>query len=90
MEAILEDKDKGVGSLSSYAIVGHVIHVNLRDNQLAQKRAIGQILLLSKNCRTVVNKTATIDNTYRNFTMELLAGDEDYLVTVKENGSSFK
>ncbi len=90
LDAVLEDEAAGVTGLNSYANVGHVIHVNLRDNQLPQKRAIGEILLLHKNCRTVVNKTTGIDNTFRNFSMELLAGEEDYLVTVKENGTSFK
>jgi tRNA (guanine37-N1)-methyltransferase len=41
-------------------------------------------------CRTVVNKTQTIDNTYRNFQMELLCGEADYQVTVKENGVTYE
>ena len=42
-----------------------------------------------KNLLTVVNKTDNIDNTYRNFEMELLAGKDDLNVTAKENGCSF-
>ena len=36
----------------------------------------------------MVNKVAPIDNTYRNFSMEVLAGEEreEYTVTVKHNG----
>ena len=86
----MSDESRGISSLSSYASVGHVIHVNLRENQLPQGRAVGQILLLNKNCRTVVNKVAAIDSEFRNFRMQLLAGEEDYLVTVKENGFTFK
>jgi tRNA (guanine37-N1)-methyltransferase len=41
-------------------------------------------------CRTVVNKVQTIDNTYRNFQMELLCGEADYQVTVKENGVTYE
>jgi tRNA (guanine37-N1)-methyltransferase len=40
--------------------------------------------------RTVVNKVNEIDNTYRNFAFEVLAGETDTLVTVKENNCEFK
>lgn len=39
--------------------------------------------------RTVVNKTNNIDETYRFFKMELLAGDNDLIAEVKENGCRF-
>ena len=42
-----------------------------------------------KNIRTVVNKTNNIDNTFRFFKMDLLAGDDDMMATVKENGCTF-
>ena len=51
---------------------------------------IGQILLQLPNVKTVVNKTNEINNTYRNFTMEVLAGNDDFHVTVKENYVSFQ
>lgn len=51
----------------------------------------GQVLLdKNKHIQSVVNKTETIDNTYRNFKMELLAGVDDMNVTVKENGCLFQ
>lgn len=40
--------------------------------------------------KTVVNKTSNIDNTYRNFEFELLAGVPEYKTTVKEHGFAFK
>ena len=46
---------------------------------------IGEALLLTKQIRTVVNKTSTIDNTYRNFAMELLAGEKDFQGGTKQN-----
>lgn len=79
------------GIVSGYSIVGHIIHLNLKDELLAYKHIIGQVLLDKHNyIRTVVNKLNTIDNTFRNFQMEVLAGDEDTVTTVKENGVSFK
>lgn len=53
--------------------------------------SLGQVLL-DKNppIRTVVNKTGSIDETFRTFHMELLAGDDDMICTVGESGCSFK
>lgn len=51
----------------------------------------GQVIL-DKNptIKTVVNKTSEIDNTFRNFKMELLAGEETYITQTKENGFVFE
>uniref|UniRef100_A0A1B0FCA8 tRNA (guanine(37)-N1)-methyltransferase n=1 Tax=Glossina morsitans morsitans TaxID=37546 RepID=A0A1B0FCA8_GLOMM len=86
-KAILPQETDG---LTSYSCIGHVVHINLKDNLLDYKNIIGQILLDKVHgCRTVVNKTAAINNTYRNFQLELLCGEPDYLVEAKENGSCF-
>ena len=42
------------------------------------------------NIQTVVNKTDAIDGTFRFFKMELLAGEDNLVATVKENGCTFK
>lgn len=76
---------------SSFSQIGHIIHLNLRDHLLDYRYLIGQVLLDKiKNCTTVVNKSKIIDNTYRVFSMELLAGKEDFTVTVKENNCIFQ
>lgn len=78
-------------NVSGYSITGHVVHFNLKPCHEPYKKLIGEVILDKlKTVRTVVNKTNTIDNVYRFFKMELVAGDDDMIVTVKENGCSFK
>ncbi|KAL5290944.1 TRMT5 family protein [Megaselia abdita] len=84
LKSILPENEEGV---SSYSKIGHIIHINLRDQLLPFKEIIGEILLDKiPGCESVVNKTNSIDNTFRNFQLELICGKEDYLVEVKENG----
>ncbi|CAL7943684.1 unnamed protein product [Xylocopa violacea] len=76
---------------TSYSLVGHIVHLNLRDMHLPYKTVIGQIYLDAiPNARTVVNKTNSINTTFRNFTMEILAGDKDTITTIKENGCTYE
>lgn len=88
LRAVLPEKQE---SLTSFSRIGHILHVNLRDHQLPYKRLIGEVLRDKVvGCRAVVNKSQTIDNTYRNFQLELLCGDPEYQVEVKENGVIFE
>ncbi|XP_014211772.1 tRNA (guanine(37)-N1)-methyltransferase [Copidosoma floridanum] len=81
---------KDVEVPTSYSIIGHILHMNLRKELLPFKKAIGQIFLdKTPNIKTVVNKLDIIDNTYRNFAMEILAGEENTVVSVKENGVTY-
>lgn len=88
LKAILPtDQDQ----LTSFSRVGHIIHLNLRDHLLEYKQIIAEILReKTVGVRTIVNKSQGIDNTYRNFQLELLAGEADYKVEVKENGITFE
>lgn len=43
-----------------------------------------------KNCRTVINKRDIIENQFRNLSFELLAGEENYVTKVRENGLTFE
>ncbi|XP_033736255.1 tRNA (guanine(37)-N1)-methyltransferase-like [Pecten maximus] len=82
---------KELGIVSGYSIVGHIIHLNLKEELCDYRQIIGQVLLDKNNyIRTVVNKLNNIDNTFRNFQMEVIAGEDDTITTVKENGVSFK
>jgi tRNA (guanine37-N1)-methyltransferase len=77
-------------SVSSYSRVGHVIHLNLREELSPYKFLIGQVLLDKiPNVRTVVNKSSNINSTYRFFEMELLAGVNETEVEVVECGCKF-
>lgn len=49
-------------------------------------------VLLEKNVklRTIVNKLGSIDNEYRVFDMEVIAGDEDTVTEVQQQGHRFQ
>ncbi|XP_062850955.1 tRNA (guanine(37)-N1)-methyltransferase [Trichomycterus rosablanca] len=82
---------EGQDVTSAFSRVGHIAHMNLRDHQLPYKNLIGQVII-DKNpgVTSVVNKTNTIYNTYRNFQMEVLAGENNMVAKVKENGVAYE
>ncbi|XP_075874178.1 tRNA (guanine(37)-N(1))-methyltransferase isoform X2 [Nelusetta ayraudi] len=88
LEAVLP---QGQDVTSSFSRVGHIAHMNLRDHQLPYKNLIGQVIM-DKNpgVTCVVNKTNMIDSTYRNFKMQVLAGEENMVAKVKENGVTYE
>jgi tRNA (guanine37-N1)-methyltransferase len=78
-------------AVKGYSQVGHIAHFNLKEDQLEYKYLIGQVLLDKiKIVKTVVNKVNSIDNTYRNFSLEILAGEHNTNVQCKENNCMFK
>lgn len=82
---------EGIDVPSSFETVGHVAHVNLRDEHEPFKSLIGHVIL-EKNVhiRTVVNKVGSIDNTFRFFNMEVIAGENLTKVKVYEEGCQFE
>lgn len=77
----------GQPDAAGYSLVGHILHLNLREHLEPYKGLIGQVYLDKvKNVTCVVNKAQTIENTFRNFSMEVLAGEPQTKVEVKENG----
>ena len=81
-------------SLSSWSVVGHIIHLNLKEHLLPYKTLIGNVLLdKNPSVRLVVNKTSEIESEFRVFPMEILASkslEETTLVEVKASGCIFK
>ncbi|GKT36294.1 tRNA (guanine(37)-N(1))-methyltransferase, eukaryotic like protein [Aduncisulcus paluster] len=74
----------------SFDLVGHVAHLNLADEWLPMKYVIGKSLIDKlSTVRTVVNKTSSITDEFRVFPMELLAGIDDTVAVVKEEGFRF-
>ncbi|KAK0550964.1 tRNA(m(1)G37)methyltransferase [Tilletia horrida] len=68
------------GTPTSFTIIGHIAHLNLRDEFLPYRFLIGDVIL-EKNTRairTVVNKLDSIDAQFRFFEMELLAGAPEF------------
>ncbi|KAK1339266.1 hypothetical protein QTO34_019946 [Cnephaeus nilssonii] len=82
---------EGQDVTSGFSRVGHIAHLNLRDHQLPFKHLIGQVMI-DKNpgITLAVNKINNIDNTYRNFQMEVLYGEENMMTKVRENNYTYE
>lgn len=81
----------GVEVPGSFETVGHIAHLNLRDEVADYKHMIGRVLL-DKNprLRTVINKVGSIDSEFRVPEWELLAGDTSLETEVRQHGIPFK
>ncbi|KAI7737786.1 hypothetical protein M8C21_011961 [Ambrosia artemisiifolia] len=76
---------------SSFETVGHIIHLNLRDEHLPYKNLIAKVVL-DKNkpkIQTVVNKIDAINNDFRTMQLEVLAGNHSLVTRLVENGLHF-
>lgn len=75
---------------TSFTLAGHLAHLNLKSEYMPYKNIIGEVILSKfPNIRTVVNKTNNIISEFRTFEMEILAGEDDFIVTQKESGCKF-
>ncbi|KAI4124535.1 MAG: hypothetical protein LQ338_004746 [Usnochroma carphineum] len=92
MTAILPDSEQDEIPVG-FSVVGHVAHLNLRDQYLPYKSLIASVLM-DKNpiIRTVINKIDDVgeDNEFRTFRYEVLAGPDDMNVEVREQDCVFK
>jgi tRNA G37 N-methylase Trm5 len=92
MQLLKEILPDGMTVPTAYESVGHIAHLNLREEHLAFRHIIAQVVL-DKNkprIRTVVNKTDAIHSKYRTMQLELLAGNSSLVTTVVEHGLSFR
>lgn len=77
---------------SAFEVAGTLAHVNLREDCLPYRKIIGQVIL-DKNqprLKTIVNKVGSIVNEFRTFPMEVIAGENNTEVEVKEEGCRFR
>jgi len=75
-EASITSTNNGTDIPSSFEAVGHLAHLNLREELWPYKFIIGRVILdKNKSMKVVVNKVGTIQNEFRTFPMELLAAD---------------
>ncbi|KAK4560819.1 tRNA(m(1)G37)methyltransferase [Recurvomyces mirabilis] len=92
ISSILSEDEQGEIP-SGFSQVGHVAHLNLRDEYLKYKSLIAEILI-DKNpgVSTVINKIDDVgeENEYRTFRYEVLAGPDDLNVTISEENCTFK
>ncbi|GMI42902.1 hypothetical protein TrCOL_g9228 [Triparma columacea] len=91
LRTIITDKDVEIPT--SFESVGHIAHMNLRDNVLPYKYVVGKVIMDKNTPITkVITKVGTIETEFRTFSMECIAGqdDGDYVVEVKEEGNRFK
>nr|GMD58034.1 tRNA (guanine(37)-N1)-methyltransferase 1 [Ipomoea batatas] len=88
LEAILPE---GMIVPSSFETVGHIAHLNLRDEHLPYKKLIAKVVLDKNKARiqTVVNKIDAIHSDYRTMQLEILAGNHSLVTRVIENGVHF-
>ncbi|RLN22442.1 tRNA (guanine(37)-N1)-methyltransferase 1 [Panicum miliaceum] len=89
LEALLPE---GIIIPTGFETVGHIAHLNLRDEHLPYKKLIAQVVL-DKNkpkIQTVVNKTDAIQNDYRTMQLEVLAGNGSLRTMVIESGLHFQ
>ncbi|EFJ46503.1 hypothetical protein VOLCADRAFT_81828 [Volvox carteri f. nagariensis] len=81
----------GVDAPSSFETIGHIAHLNLRDEQLPYRHLIGTVLLdKNPHLKTVVNKLGSIENQYRVFEMEVIAGEKKLETEVTQHGARFR
>ena len=74
---------------SGFETIGHIAHLNLRENQFPWKYLIGQVIReKTKEIKTVVNKKDKLHNEYRTPELELISGDLNYETVVHEEGTN--
>ncbi|KAK4905951.1 hypothetical protein LTR28_000682, partial [Elasticomyces elasticus] len=92
ISAILPEDELGEVP-SGFNLVGHVAHLNLRDAYLPYKHILGAVILdKNSGVRSVINKIDDVgeENAFRTFNYEVIAGEDDMNVEVKEGDCLFR
>ncbi|WEW58592.1 tRNA(m(1)G37)methyltransferase [Emydomyces testavorans] len=91
ISAILPEDDLSETPVG-FSQVGHIAHLNLRDQYLPYRHLIAEILKdKNPSVRTVINKIDDVGATseFRTFAFEVLAGENDTNVVAHEQGCEF-
>ncbi|KAI1978884.1 tRNA(m(1)G37)methyltransferase [Ophidiomyces ophidiicola] len=91
ISSILPEADAGEAPVG-FSQVGHIAHLNLRDQFLPYRHLIAEILKdKNSNVRTVINKIDDVGATseFRTFAFEVLAGENDTNVIAHEQDCEF-
>ncbi|QLL33383.1 hypothetical protein HG536_0E02940 [Torulaspora globosa] len=77
---------------TGFTVVGHIAHLNLRQEFKPFAALIGQVILDKNNkIETVVDKVSSIATQFRTFPMQVIAGrDSDLVVEQKESNCTFR
>ena len=71
-----------------FETAGHVLHLNLRQEQLPHRHLIAQVLLdKTPRARTVVHKNGEVGGTFRTLPLELIGGAADYRVPLRHGAA---
>ncbi|KAI5147966.1 tRNA (guanine37-N1)-methyltransferase [Enteropsectra breve] len=62
--------------VSAFEIIGEIAHLNLTSEQLPYKETIAKVIHYKTGLR-VINKVGAINNVFRNYSSEILAGDKN-------------
>lgn len=73
---------------SAYEMIGDIVHLNLTEEQQQYKQIIADVIFF-KTKKTVINKTGKIEETFRFYHSEVLAGPQSLTTIHVENGIKF-
>lgn len=78
----------GCIQFSAYEIIGDIVHLNLTEEQQKYKQVIADAIYF-KTGKTVINKTGKIEESFRFYHSEILAGPRKLTTIHRENGVKF-
>ena len=80
---------------TSFETIGHIAHMNLRDEYMPYKNIIGQVIIdKNPHIRVVVTKIGSLEGDFRTFKMEVIGcrdeSNRSLIATVSENQMKLK